>query len=107
MQTQTPYGVAHQAEIRAAVAEVERQLRPFGVRHIHYDISTDWSGDWAIFFRVLLADAVTRGKRFDQITERVTSLLYERLPEDRFGLILYWSFRGQSEQAQLQDASWT
>ena len=102
-----PYGVEHQAEIQAAVAEVEQELQPYGVRFIHYDIRRDWAGAWGIFFRVLLADSAIRGKRLDRITKRVTQMLYDRLPEHRFGLILYWSFRGESEQAELQDASWT
>src|SRR5690349_2317566 len=52
-----PYGVVHQSEIEQAVQEVERTLKPAGVRYIHFDISKDWSGDWAVFFRILLADS--------------------------------------------------
>ena len=50
-----PAGVARETEIAEAVAEVERSLTP-DVVHIRYEIGTDWSGDWAVFFRVLLSD---------------------------------------------------
>jgi hypothetical protein len=54
-----PAGVVKQAEIASAVAEVERLLAP-DVEHIQYEIGQDWSGDWAVFFRVLLSDEASK-----------------------------------------------
>jgi hypothetical protein len=51
---QFPSATIKQSEINAAVSEVLRLLAP-DVVHIRYDIGEDWSGDWAIFFRVVLA----------------------------------------------------
>jgi hypothetical protein len=103
---QMPYGVVHRNEIEQAVQEAEHAFKPAGVRYVHYEIAKDWSGDWAVFFRILLSDSATRGKRFEQITERIRQMLRERLPEQVFGLMHYWSFRSESEAAELQDAAW-
>jgi hypothetical protein len=50
-----PIAVTKQQQINAAIAEVLRELAP-AVQHINYEIARDWSGEWAIFFRVLLSD---------------------------------------------------
>ena len=46
-------------ESKPAINEVERCLAPDVVR-IRYDIGEDWSGQWAIFFRVVLTDEAAR-----------------------------------------------
>ena len=54
-----PSAVTKQSEIQAAINEVERNLAPDVVR-IRYDIGEDWSGQWAIFFRIVLTDEAAR-----------------------------------------------
>ena len=54
-----PSAVTKQSEIGIAVTEVVRLLSPDVVR-IRYDIGEDWSGQWAIFFRVVLTDDATK-----------------------------------------------
>jgi len=44
-----------QPQINAAVTDVVKELSP-SVKKIRFDIGQDWSGQWAIFFRVLLSD---------------------------------------------------
>jgi len=58
----SPSAVTKQSEIRAAIDEVERNLAPDVVR-IRYDIGEDWSGQWAIFFRIVLTDEAARGRQ--------------------------------------------
>jgi hypothetical protein len=50
-----PIAITKQAETNEAVASVVQQLRP-DVIHIRYDLGGDWSGDWAIYSRVVLSD---------------------------------------------------
>jgi hypothetical protein len=50
-----PAAVVHQSEIEKGVRAAEAALKPDVVR-IRYDIGEDWSGQWAIFFRVVLSD---------------------------------------------------
>jgi hypothetical protein len=48
-----PSAVTKQAEIETAIALVQQSIGPDVVR-IRYEIGEDWSGQWAIFFRILL-----------------------------------------------------
>lgn len=50
-----PPAYSKQDEIEAAIREVEASLAPDVVR-IRYEITHDWSGEGAIFFKIVLAD---------------------------------------------------
>jgi hypothetical protein len=51
-----PVAATRQSEIQAAIDQVESDLAPEGVVRIKYDIGEDWSGQWAVFFRIVLTD---------------------------------------------------
>ncbi len=99
-----PVGVVKQTEIAKAVADVERALAPDVVR-IRYDIETDWSGDWAVYFRALLSDEASN-KRLRKVAKQVEAALDERLDFDALGLYRYHNVRSESEQAVLKDKVW-
>ncbi len=99
-----PGAITKQPEINAAVSEVARLLAP-DVQHIRYDIAQDWSGDWAIFFRVVLSDEASK-MRLRDITTKVVSQLAARLDFSAMGLFAYHNFRSVSEQAVLQEEAW-
>ena len=46
--------------------------------HIRYDVGQDWSGDWAIYFRVVLSDEVAK-LRLREVATNVVWHLSERL----------------------------
>jgi hypothetical protein len=98
-----PAGAVKQQQINAAVAAVERELTPL-VRHIGYDIGQDWSGQWAIFFRVLLSDEAAQNMLKDVAT-RVIWRTSERLDLPTLGLFPYFDFRSESEQARIHEPS--
>src|SRR3954453_2609963 len=99
-----PSAVTKQSEIQAAVDEVERSLAPDVVR-IRYEIGEDWSGQWAIFFRVVLTDdAARRGLR--EVATRVVRGLARQLDFPAMGVFPYHNFRSVSEQAALQEPAW-
>lgn len=100
----SPSAVTKQPEINAAVSEVVSLLAP-DVVHIRYDISRDWSGDWAIFFRVLLSDEVSE-TRLREVATQVVWRLAERLDFPSMGLFPYHNFRSVSEQAALREEAW-
>ena len=54
-----PSAVTKQAEIDKAIRRVQESVGPDVVR-IRYEIGEDWSGQWAIFFRVVLTDDAAR-----------------------------------------------
>jgi hypothetical protein len=91
-------------EVNAAISEVIRMLAP-DVVHIRYDIGQDWSGDWAIFFRVLLSDEASK-KRLREVATQVVWRLSERLDFASMGLFPYHNFRSVSEQAVLREEAW-
>ena len=90
-----------QPAISAAVSEVVTLLAP-DVVHIRYDIGRDWSGDSAIFFRVLLSDEASK-TRLREVTTKVVSGLAERLDFSSMGLFAYHNFRSASEQNVLRE----
>jgi hypothetical protein len=94
-----------QPEIDAAVAEVVRELTP-SVHHIRWEIGEDWTGDGALFCRIVLSDYATQGKRLGKTTRKVTALLREKLEPLDLDLFVYPSFRSRSEQTQIRDKAW-
>ena len=99
-----PMAVTKQQQINAAVAEVATLLAP-DVVHIRYDIGQDWSGQWAIFFRVLLSDDASK-KRLREVATQVVWRLAGRLDFAALGLFPYHNFRSVSEQAVLREEAW-
>jgi hypothetical protein len=75
------------------------------VVRIRFNFDEDWSGDPAIFFRVLLSDEA-RDERRHELTREVRSRLDERLDFRAMGLFAYYNFRTLSEQAEMQDEAW-
>lgn len=100
-----PSVVTRQSEIQAVVSAVERELAPEVVR-IRYEITTDWSGDWAIFFRIVLRDAATQGRRLRQITTKVREEINSRLTPLNLGVLIYFNFRSLKEQEELREEAW-
>ena len=68
-----PSAVTKQSEIQDAIVSVERSLAPDVVR-IRYDIAEDWSGQWAIFFRIVLTDDAAKHRLRDVRTKVVWGL---------------------------------
>ncbi len=64
-----PSAITKQSEIQAAIDQVERSLSPDVVR-IRYEIGEDWSGQWALFFRIVLSDDAAR-RRLREVAGKV------------------------------------
>jgi len=99
-----PTVVAKPAEIHSAVQSVADLLKP-DVQYIRYDAGQDWSGDWAIFFRIVLSDEAS-SRRLRDVAALVVSILDERIDFSSLGVIPYHNFRSASEQAVLQEPAW-
>jgi hypothetical protein len=99
-----PIAVQKQPQINSAVAQVKAQLSP-SVQSISYQIAQDWSGQWAIFFRVLLSDEAS-ARSLRDITDQVVWRMSERLDLPELGLFPYFDFRSVSEQAMLNEPGW-
>lgn len=96
---------AKQSEIDQLVDEAKDELHPY-VHHIKAELSSDWTGDPAVFFRIVLTNTAARGRSRFKIIERIRQHLREKIKPEALGLLAYFNFRSQSEQAQLRDKSW-
>ncbi|HEX7424016.1 MAG TPA: hypothetical protein VF311_09055 [Terriglobales bacterium] len=99
-----PIAVRKQPQIDAAVAEVAALLAP-DVVHIRYEIGQDWSGQGAIFFRVLLSDEAGK-KRLREVATQVVRHLADRLDFPALEVFPYHNFRSVSEQAVFREEAW-
>ena len=97
-----PRGVAQPIELDNDV----KALAPFpaGVVNFRYTVENDWSGDPAIFFWITLSDGAARQAVLSQTSRRIMDFITQRLdPIGQWGLIPYFNFRSQSEQANLRE----
>jgi len=99
-----PAALVQESEIDVKVREVEGALKP-DVRHIRYEIGEDWSGQWAIFFRIVMSDEAAT-LRLREVATNVVWRLAERLDFAALGVFPYHNFRSESEQATLREEAW-
>ena len=99
-----PSAVTKQAEIEAAIARVQQSIGQDVVR-IRYEIGEDWSGQWAIFFRILLTDDAAR-RHLREVAPKVVWELARQLDFPGMGVFPYHNFRSVSEQSMLQEPAW-
>jgi len=92
-------------QINAAIEQVISELAP-DVKYIRYEVGQDWSGDWAIFFRVMLSDDAGTFEEVGRISEHIMRRLPEMVDFDAIGVFPYFNFRTVSEQATLQEPAW-
>jgi hypothetical protein len=84
---------------------IARDLAPDVVR-IRLNVRHDWSGEPALYFRVILSDEASRRERLSEVTDRVSATLFDKLRLDSLEHFPYFKFRSQSEQATLQEKAW-
>lgn len=96
----------HRTELDEAINAIRPTLGP-DVVSLRYSLGDDWSGDPAIFFRVVLPDQASRGERLRQATKQIERAITERLePLEEWGLPPYFDYRNQSEQAARKEEAW-
>jgi hypothetical protein len=100
-----PRGLVDQGKIRAGVQRAERALLPDVVR-ILYSFNPDWTGDYSLFFRILLTDAASAPSKLRYTTQRVMMTILTEIKADELGLQTYFNFRSESEQAKLREPAW-
>jgi len=100
-----PSALTKQAEIDAAIERVKQAIGPDVVR-IRYEIGEDWSGQWAIFFRVVLTDEAVAKDRLRDVVTKVVWALAGQLDFPGMGVFPYHNFRSESEQETLREPAW-
>jgi hypothetical protein len=99
-----PTAFMKQAEIATAVDQVKAQLWP-DVQQIRWEIERNWSGQWSIYFRIILSDDAG-DSRLRETATNVVWRLAERLNFLALGVTPYHNFRSVSEQAALREEAW-
>ena len=100
-----PTSLEKKPQINAAVAEVLKEFSP-SVKYIRFAVGQDWAGEWALFFRVMLSDDVSRNGQLGDIATRVMWRTTDHLDLPNLGMFPYFDFRSESEQAKLRDPDW-
>jgi hypothetical protein len=101
-----PRAFAQQDQFAAAVAEVERQLHP-NVVYIRHSLGNDWTGEPAVFFKVLLSDAASNRDQLLSVANQIEdALVWQIEPLEQWGVLPYFNYRSQSEQADMKEAAW-
>jgi hypothetical protein len=103
-----PRGIAQHSELidSELIREFNslRQIPTPGVVKWNYTLDRDWSGDPAIFFWVVLTDDASKPDKLRRTTAAFRTLINNRVDLlGDWGLIPYFNFRSQSEQAELKD----
>lgn len=100
-----PSSFVKQQEIEAALDTVAKNLAPDVVR-IRFSLGQDWTGEDAIFFRVVLSDPASASRRLLRVTQRVTEAIMDAVQPRALGLEPYFNFRSATEQAELREEAW-
>ncbi len=76
------------------------------MQHIRYEVGNDWSGDPALFFRVLLSDEASKESNLRDVTRRIESRISKKLDFLGIDIFAYFNYRSQSEQAEMRGPEW-
>jgi len=87
------------------VEAVLRKLAPDVVRVVLQDWE-DWTGDPALYIRVLLSDESVQDGRLFEVAEHARKVIRDELKLDDLDRFPYFKFRTVSEQAKLREKSW-
>jgi len=98
-------GFVHQERIAQGVANAISELAPDVVR-IRYSLGEDWSGEDAVFFRVLLDDSASERSHLREVARRVAATIFREVQPTELGLQAYFNFRSESEQERLKEEEW-
>jgi hypothetical protein len=100
-----PTEVRKDPQINAAIGKVMAEESSC-VRYIRYSFDQDWTGEWAVFFRVVLSDEVASRTRRLETGNRVISRIMDELDLPNLGMMPHFDFRTESEQAEMNDRDW-
>ena len=96
-------GIAHAADLQIKLNGIMPKPSP-GVVKWRHTFDSDWSGDPAIFFWVTLTDDASKKANLSEATGAFTKAITDRIDFlNDWGLIPYFNFRSESEQAKLKD----
>jgi len=95
---------AHQAQFFAAVNQV---VRPPQVLSVTPTLGTDWDGEPAVFFQIILADNSVPRQQLLAFTKQISQAIIQQVrPLEDWGVLPYFNFLTQSEQGRMKEPTW-
>jgi hypothetical protein len=96
----------NQAQFFAAVAQAASVL-PAQIVSVMPSLGTDWNGESAVFFQIILADGTPRGQLLNFAKQISQAIVQQVQPLEEWGVLPYFNFRTQSEQARItEEPTW-
>lgn len=96
--------VAHQAQFFEAIAQV---ALPPQVLSVTPTLGTDWNGDSAVFFQVILADNSVPRPQLLAFTKQISRAIVQEIrPLEEWGVVPYFDFLTESERARMKEPTW-
>ncbi|MBK7926419.1 MAG: hypothetical protein IPJ98_02705 [Bryobacterales bacterium] len=100
-----PSGYVHQTRITEGVEKASAALATDVVR-IRYELGENWTGEDAVFFRVLLRNTASQRPKLREVARRVSATVLREVRPQELGLQAYFSFRSEAEQDALKEEAW-
>jgi hypothetical protein len=96
---------AQQAQFFAAVAQAATALPP-PIVSVTPSLGSDWNGESAVFFQIVLADGTSRDHLLN-FTKQISQAIVQQVqPLEEWGVLPYFNFSTQSEQAKTKEPTW-
>jgi hypothetical protein len=97
---------AQAAQLDEAIREIVPALGP-DVVSLDYSLGYDWSGDEAIFFKIVLSERASQRDQLHKAASKIQETIQHRLePLYQWGVLDYFSYRSPAEQAARKDQAW-
>ena len=97
------FGISQAAELQRKLNGIMPRPAP-GVVRWNHTFGTDWSGDPAIYFWVVLTDEASKKANLKKSADGFTNVISQQVDLlNDWGLTPYFHFRSKSEQDALQD----
>lgn len=95
---------AHQAQFFAAIAQVATLPQ---VASVTPTLGTDWDGEPAVFFQVVLRDNSVPRSELLGLTKQISHNIIQQIrPLEEWGVLPYFDFLTESESARMKEPSW-
>ena len=95
---------AHQAQFLKAIEEV---ALPAQVVSVSSRLGTDWNEESAVFIEVVLADNAVPRSQLLSLTKQISHAIIQQVrPLEEWGVLPYFNFLTQSEQAKIKEPAW-
>ena len=93
---------------RKTAAGIAKARKAFArdVVRIRFNLGEDWTGDPAVYIRVVLTDEAGKEEHLYDVAQRVRRKVRGEIKVEEIGLHPYISFRSQSETVQYEDPAW-